>query len=63
MVDRKGNEHPEGIAPDEEVLSEATISTADPVIRAASVRLSQMRACRAASRIEDGPFALELGFI
>jgi hypothetical protein len=36
MLDRNGNEYPSGISPDEEILSEATISTNDPVVRAAS---------------------------
>ena len=48
MVDRKGNEYMDGIAPDEEVLSEATITTADPVVRAASDWLARTKACKAA---------------
>lgn len=36
MVDRNGHEYPDGIVPDQEILSEATISANDPVIRAAS---------------------------
>lgn len=50
MVDRKGNEYPDGVSPDEEVLSESTISTVDPVIHAASQWLSQTKACKAASK-------------
>jgi hypothetical protein len=46
MVDRNGREYPDGIAPDQEILSEATISTNDPVIRAASEWLSGQKACR-----------------
>lgn len=46
MIDRNGNEYPDGVAPDEEVLSEATITTNDPVIRAASNWLSARAACR-----------------
>jgi carboxyl-terminal processing protease len=47
MQDRNGNEYPDGVAPDEEVLSEATISTNDPVIRAAAGWLSGRRGCSA----------------
>ena len=50
MVDRKGNEYPDGILPDQEVLSEATITTADPVIRAAVEWLSGLSACRGSVR-------------
>jgi hypothetical protein len=50
MVDRNGREYPDGIAPDEEILSEATISTNDPVIRAASEWLSGDAACRASGK-------------
>jgi len=46
MVDRNGREYPDGIAPDEEILSEATISTNDPVLRAASEWVSGQKACR-----------------
>ena len=47
MADRNGKEYPDGIAPDEEVLSEATITTNDPVIRAAARWLSGRSACAA----------------
>lgn len=47
MVDRKGIEYPDGVTPDQEVLSEATISTNDPVIRAASEWLSRLKGCKA----------------
>lgn len=50
MKDRNGNEYPDGVSPDEEILSEATISTNDPVIRAASEWLSKMRACQTGQR-------------
>lgn len=46
MVDRNGNEYPDGIVPDREVLSEATISTADPVLQAAAAWIAE-RACKA----------------
>nr|HEV7952742.1 S41 family peptidase [Candidatus Acidoferrales bacterium] len=45
MLDRNGNEYPSGISPDEEILSEATISTNDPVVRAASQWLLAQNAC------------------
>jgi hypothetical protein len=45
-VDRDGREYPDGIAPDQEILSEATISTNDPVIRGASEWLSGQKACQ-----------------
>jgi len=47
MVDRKGNEYPFGIKPDQEILSDVSISTSDPVIGAASEWLSGYRACKA----------------
>ncbi len=47
MVDRKGNEYPFGIPPDQEILSDVSISTTDPVIRAASDWLSAQPACKA----------------
>jgi hypothetical protein len=47
MLDRNGNEYPDGVKPDQEILSEATISTKDPVIRAATDWLSGLKACRA----------------
>jgi hypothetical protein len=47
MTDRKGNEYPAGVTPDEEILSAATVSTNDPVILAASKWLSRMPACQA----------------
>ncbi len=50
MVDKRGNEYPDGVAPDQEILSEATISTTDPVIRAASEWLSERAACRSNTR-------------
>jgi C-terminal processing protease CtpA/Prc len=46
MVDRDGREYPDGVMPDQEVLSEATITTNDPVIRTASEWLSGQKACR-----------------
>jgi hypothetical protein len=45
MMDKKGNEYPDGVAPDQEILSEATISTNDPVIHAAVQWLSAQKAC------------------
>jgi hypothetical protein len=45
MLDKKGNEYPDGVIPDREVLSEATISTNDPVIHAAAQWLSGQKAC------------------
>jgi carboxyl-terminal processing protease len=50
MVDRNGAEYPDGVTPDQEILSEATITTADPVIRAASDWLSTRKACGAAAK-------------
>jgi C-terminal processing protease CtpA/Prc len=47
MLDRNGNEYPDGVTPDQEILSEATISTSDPVIHAASDWLLSQPACRA----------------
>ena len=47
MLDGKGNEYPDGVAPDQEILSGATISTSDPVIRTASEWLSGLKACTA----------------
>jgi hypothetical protein len=46
MLDRNGNEYRDGVVPDEEILSEATITTNDPVIRRASEWLSGNQACR-----------------
>jgi len=46
MRDRKGNEYPDGVTPDQEILSEATITTNDPVIRAATDWLVGQHACR-----------------
>lgn len=46
MLDRNGNEYRDGIAPDVEVLSMATITTSDPVIRAASEWLAGAKSCR-----------------
>lgn len=45
MVDRNGKEYPFGIQPDQEILSDVSISTNDPVIRAASDWLSSQKAC------------------
>jgi carboxyl-terminal processing protease len=45
MIDRKGNEYPSGVTPDQEILSDFSISSHDPVIRAASEWLSDQRAC------------------
>ena len=50
MLDRRGNEYPDGVTPDQEILSEATISTNDPVIRAASEWLSGLKACKASGK-------------
>lgn len=47
MLDRNGNEYPDGVTPDQEILSEATISAKDPVIRAATDWLSGQKACKA----------------
>jgi carboxyl-terminal processing protease len=46
MVDRAGREYPTGIAPDEEILSETTISTTDPVLRAAANWVSAQAGCQ-----------------
>jgi hypothetical protein len=46
MVDRRGLEYPDGIIPDEEIVSEVTISTADPVIHAAAEWISGLKVCR-----------------
>jgi hypothetical protein len=46
MLDRNGNEYRDGIAPDQEVLSMATLTSNDPVIRAASDWLGGTKACR-----------------
>jgi carboxyl-terminal processing protease len=43
MVDRKDNEYPLGVKPDQEILSDVSISTSDPVIRAASEWLPPVR--------------------
>jgi hypothetical protein len=45
MVDKRGSEYADGVAPDQEILSEATISTNDPVIRAASEWLAERARC------------------
>jgi carboxyl-terminal processing protease len=45
MVDKRGNEYTDGLVPDQEILSEATISTNDPVIRAASEWLTERAGC------------------
>lgn len=50
MLDRKGNEYPDGLTPDREVLSEATISTNDPLIHAAVQWLSGLKACAASGK-------------
>jgi len=47
MVDRSGSEYPLGVAPDDEILSETSITTTDPVIRGAAEWLSAQRGCRA----------------
>jgi len=46
MVDRKGDQYPLGVTPDREILSDYSISTHDPVIRAASDWLLEQSACR-----------------
>ncbi|SPE22403.1 Peptidase S41 (fragment) [Candidatus Sulfopaludibacter sp. SbA3] len=46
MVDRHGAEYPLGIKPDQEILSDLSITTNDPVIRAASDWLSAQNGCR-----------------
>jgi carboxyl-terminal processing protease len=45
MLDRNGHEYPGGIIPDQEILSEATISTNDPVVSGASEWLLTQNAC------------------
>jgi carboxyl-terminal processing protease len=45
MVDREGHEYPTGITPDEVILSETTISTTDPVLRAAGHWVSAQAGC------------------
>lgn len=50
MEDRNGNEYPNGVAPDQEILSEATISTNDPVIHAATEWFSGLKACSATKK-------------
>jgi carboxyl-terminal processing protease len=40
MIDRKGNEYPFGIEPDEEILSNLSITTNDPVIKSATTWLT-----------------------
>ena len=50
MLDRKSIEYPDGVTPDEEIVSGATISTNDPVIRAASKWLSGLKACTASGK-------------
>ena len=56
MRDRDGHEYPAGVTPDEEVLSEATITTNDPVVRAASTWLVAQSTCQVAhqGRIDGG---------
>jgi hypothetical protein len=46
MRDRSGKEYPDGVPPDQEVVSEATIITTDPVVHAASEWLAGRAACR-----------------
>jgi carboxyl-terminal processing protease len=46
MIDRDGHEYPAGLNPDEEILSEATISTADPVLQAAAKWASVRPGCQ-----------------
>jgi hypothetical protein len=46
MVDRDGREYPSGVTPDEEILSETTISTVDPVLQAAAKWASAQPGCR-----------------
>ncbi len=50
MLDRNGNEYPDGVTPDQVILSAATISTNDPLIRAASEWLSGLKACQASPK-------------
>jgi C-terminal processing protease CtpA/Prc len=45
MIDRAGNEFEFGVSPDEEILSEATISNNDPVIGRAAAWLTEQTAC------------------
>ena len=45
MLDRQGNDYLAGIAPDVEILSEATITTSDPVVLAATGWLVSTSAC------------------
>jgi len=45
MIDRGGEQVEFGVTPDEEILSEATISNNDPVIRRASQWLSEQTVC------------------
>lgn len=47
MVDRNGKEYPFGIEPDQEILSDFSISSHDPAIRGASEWLSGQKACKA----------------
>src|SRR5262249_39839389 len=50
MLDKEGNEYTDGLTPDQEVLSEATISTNDPVIQAAVQWLSGLKTCTAGGK-------------
>jgi hypothetical protein len=50
MKDRNGKEYPDGVPPDHEIVSEATIVTTDPVIHAASEWLAGRNACRTNSK-------------
>jgi len=47
MVDRNGNEYLTGVQPDEEILSEFSIASHDPVIGRAAEWLAGREACRA----------------
>ena len=46
MVDRNGKEYPDGVVPDEEILSDTSITTTDPVIRRAVEWLSKAEGCK-----------------
>jgi carboxyl-terminal processing protease len=52
MIDRAGEQIEFGASPDEEILSEATISNNDPVIRRASQWLGEQTACTSRGRSE-----------
>ena len=49
MLNRHDNEYPTGITPNEEILSDATLSWNESVLRAASEWLSKRRACQLAA--------------